>query len=67
MPRVGKIIVKIHQIGVLDAMERLDLALDTPNFCDTLDSSQSAEATMVSNGYVKRDSPRALIPCKNFP
>ena len=45
MPRVGKIIVKIHQINVPDAMARSDLALDTPNFCSTLDSGWGAEAT----------------------
>ena len=38
MPRVGEIIVKIHQISIPDAMARSDLVLDTPNFCSTPDS-----------------------------
>ena len=38
-----------------------------PFFVDSLDSGQDAETPMVSNVSVKRGSPRALIPCKNFP
>ena len=75
-PRVGKFIVKFHRINVSDAMARSTLALETPNECDTLDIGWGAEARMVLNNYVKRNSLSsdtmlefgiALIPCKNFP
>lgn len=30
---LGKFIVNLHQISILDAMERSNLALDAPKFC----------------------------------
>ena len=43
-PKIAEFIANFHQINVLDATVRLDLALDSPSFCDTLESGCDNEA-----------------------